>query len=620
MKGTSEVSEKNIGIMILIVKIAMIFFAEITIYKNLPNYWSLFGGSNGAFNLQAMILLICNTILIYIFWIVMRKKMIYKNQKYDAFSWIEISFFVAFLSFSMYLSNSYESEVKYIFLLLIITSVIQYGLRYGMVTTLISSFIILGFDFLYAPIINGINNNFEGDLIITGIYVFITWILGYYVDFEKEYKLRTTEQINILSNELEESHKSRHDIEEALLKNNICFEMLFENAQNAILVHKDGQIFYANERAAKLLGYENAEKLNEIFMYEHYPTEDKEKIKNKYIDICNNNLSNVIEDEDIIDYLGNAISVRNTSSFFIYEGKPAVLTFLLDISSEKQIQNLMKDIETNEKLLNETREYNALITEFLTNISHELKTPINVIYVALQTMHIYFDDYSEKSINKCKSYVNMMKQNCFRLIRLVNNLLDVTKLDSGFLTLNKVNDNIVRVVEDITLSVAAYIESKDIELIFDTDVEEKVMAFDHDKIERIILNLLSNAFKYSPSGGKILVSFQDKGSTIAISIKDEGDGVPEDKLDFIFERFGQVNKSLSRPNEGSGIGLYIVKSFVEMHGGKISVSSKEGVGSEFTIELPVEVINIEDHMKNTIFETNVERINIEFSDIYSILN
>ena len=297
-----------------------------------------------------------------------------------------------------------------------------------------------------------------------------------------------------------------------------------------------------------------------------------------------------------------------------------MLTFLLDISSEKQIQNLMKDIETSEKLLTETREYNALITEFLTNISHELKTPINVIYVALQTMNIYFDDYSEKNINKCKSYVKTMKQNCFRLMRLVNNLLDVTKLDSGFLTLNRVNDNIVRVVEDITLSVAAYIESKDIELIFDTDVEEKLMAFDHDKIERIILNLLSNAFKYSPSGGKILVRFEDKGSTIAISVKDEGDGVPEDKLDFIFERFGQVNRSLSRPNEGTGIGLYIVKSFVEMHGGKINVTSKEGVGSEFTIQLPVELIQMEDHMKNTLFETNVERINIEFSDIYEISN
>jgi PAS domain S-box len=359
MKGISEVSEKNVSIMILIVKIAIIFFTEIAIYNNLSNYFPSFVEKNVMFNLYAMIILVCNIMLIYVFWfIIIKNKSM--EKKYNLLSWIETSFFIAFLSFSMYLSNSYESQVKYIFVLLIITTVIQYDLRYGMIITLISSFIILGFDFVYAPITNGINKNFEGDLIITGIYIFITWVLGYYVEIEREYKLRTTEQLHILSSELEESDKSRHYIEEVLLKNNMCFEMLFENAENAILVHEDGKIFYANERAAKLLGYDNAEKLNEIFMYEHYPITNKELIKNKYINICNENLYRIIEDENILDCLGNSILVRNTSSFFIYEGKPAVLTFLLDITSEKQIENLIKNIEINEKLLNETREYNVL--------------------------------------------------------------------------------------------------------------------------------------------------------------------------------------------------------------------------------------------------------------------
>lgn len=617
MKGISEVSEKNVSIMILIVKIAIIFFSQVAIYNNLSNYFPFLLKKNVMFDLYAMIILVCNTMLIYIFWFIIIKNKS-TEKKYNLLPWIEISFFIAFLSFSMYLSNSYESEIKYIFLLLIITTVIQYGLRYGMTITLISSFIILGFDFIYAPTTNGINKNFEGDLIITGIYIFITWVLGYYVEIEREYKLRTTEQLHILSCELEESDKSRHYIEEVLLKNNMCFEMLFENAENAILVHEHGKIFYANERAAKLLGYENAEKLNEIFMYEHYPITNKELIKNKYINICNEKLYRIIEDENILDCLGNSILVRNTSSFFIYEGKPAVLTFLLDITSEKQIESLMKDIEINEKLLNETREYNVLVTEFFTNISHELKTPVNVIYAALQSMNTYLDNYSEENIEKCKSYSKMMKQNCFRLIKLINNLLDVAKLDSGFLKLNRSNNNIISVVEDITLSVAAYVESKDIELIFDTNVEERNMAFDHDKIERIILNLLSNAFKYSPLGGQIFVDIEDRESLVIISIKDEGEGIPKDKLEFIFERFGQANRSLSRLNEGTGIGLYLVKSFVEMHGGNIKVISTEGKGSEFIIQLPVEIIDNKDYVETTYFETNVQRINVEFSDIYSI--
>jgi PAS domain S-box-containing protein len=617
MKRASIIGKNDISTMILTVKIAIVFFAQITIYKNLPNQWLILG-KGGMYNLGYVILLVCNTLLICILWFVFNKKLKVKSKKYSLVSWIETTFYILFLSFSMYISNSYESEVKYIFLLLIITSVIQFGLRYGMTTTLISSFIILGFDFIYAPTINGINKNFEGDLIIIGVYIFITWIIGYYVDIEKEYRLRTKEQLYILSNELKENAKSRGHIEEALLKNKICFEMLFENAQNAILVHKDGKVFYANERAAKLLGYDNPEKLNEIFMYKHYTENNKELINTKYTDICNKQLSNIEEEENIIDCFENTITVRNTSSFFIYEGRPAVLTFLLDIGPEKQIEALIKDVETSERLLDETREYNVLITEFFTNISHEIKTPINVIYSALQTMNTYFNNYSEENLNKCKSYLKMMKQNCFRLIKLVNNLLDVTKLDSGFLKLNRSNDNIVSVVEEITLSVATYIESKDIELIFDTNVEEKTMAFDHDKIERIILNLLSNAFKYSHSGGQIIVNVEDKGSNVAISVKDEGDGIPKDKLEFIFERFGQANRSLSRLNEGSGIGLYLVKSFTEMHKGCIGVTTTEGKGSEFVIELPVERVDNEDYVEAALFETNVERINVEFSDVYSI--
>jgi signal transduction histidine kinase len=176
----------------------------------------------------------------------------------------------------------------------------------------------------------------------------------------------------------------------------------------------------------------------------------------------------------------------------------------------------------------------------------------------------------------------------------------------------------VSVVEDITQSVASYIKSKDIQLIFDTNVEEKIMAFDPNKLERIMLNLLSNAFKYTNSRGHIYVNVEDRGKTVLITVEDDGKGIPEDKLNLIFERFGQANRSLSRDCEGSGIGLYLVKSLVELHGGKISVKSKEGKGSKFLIELPVELVK-EDNMKSSeLFKTNVEKINIEFSDIYSL--
>ncbi|MFA9398984.1 MAG: sensor histidine kinase, partial [Clostridiaceae bacterium] len=201
---------------------------------------------------------------------------------------------------------------------------------------------------------------------------------------------------------------------------------------------------------------------------------------------------------------------------------------------------------------------------------------------------------------------------------LVNNLLDVTKFNSGFMKINKKNQNIVSVVEDIIQSTAIYIKSKNIEIIFDTNVEERIMAFDEDKIERIILNLLSNAFKYTKPYGNIMVNLEDTGSNVIITIKDDGEGISKENLELIFQRFGQANRSLSRSYEGSGIGLYLVKCFVEMHDGEITVESVENKGTEFKVVLPIYTVEDEELNKSVPYETNIERINIEFSDIYDI--
>jgi signal transduction histidine kinase len=165
-----------------------------------------------------------------------------------------------------------------------------------------------------------------------------------------------------------------------------------------------------------------------------------------------------------------------------------------------------------------------------------------------------------------------MKQNCYRLLRLINNLIDITKIDSGFINLNLQNKNIVEVIENVTLSTVEYVESKCRTIIFDTDVEEKIMAFDPEKIERIILNLISNAVKFTKPQDQIEINVYDKKENIIISVKDTGIGIPKEKQKIIFERFRQVSPLLNRTHEGSGIGLSLVKSLVEMHtGNKISV-------------------------------------------------
>jgi len=292
-------------------------------------------------------------------------------------------------------------------------------------------------------------------------------------------------------------------------------------------------------------------------------------------------------------------------------------------TSENSIKGVVLSLVdiTNKKLLDEKILSESLMTEFFSNLSHELRTPLNVILSALQLLDITSgSDVNDRDI-KFKKYSNIMKQNCYRQLRLVNNMIDITKLDAGFFELTEQNCNIVNIVESVTLSVAQYIESKSIELIFDTDIEECIISCDPEKIERLILNLLANSIKFTKPGGNITVNMYDKGKNIIISIKDTGIGIPNDKLDIIFDRFRQVDRSLTRNQEGSGIGLSIVKSLVELHKGTISVSSEYGKGTEFIIMFPV-IVGIEENDKFEVLEAEeqerIERIHIEFSDIYSL--
>ncbi|EET84262.1 histidine kinase, partial [Clostridium carboxidivorans P7] len=294
------------------------------------------------------------------------------------------------------------------------------------------------------------------------------------------------------------------------------------------------------------------------------------------------------------------------------------------IRHKAELEAIQSNIKYEEKkrLLNKAVEYEKLRTEFFANISHELRTPLNVIFCAEQMLDIIFKRIGLDNDNQFKTdkYLHTIKQNSYRLLRLINNLIDITKMDAGYFEITLSNNDIVKITEDITLSVVEYVENKNIRLIFDTEVEEKIIACDPDKIERIMLNLLSNAVKFTPKNGTIYVNIYDSTDKVIISIKDTGIGIDKSMQKLIFDKFVQVDKSISRRTEGSGIGLSLVKSLVEMHNGQISVVSELGEGSEFIIELP----NVQAKTDNTKIEEsnackkskNIEMINLEFSDIY----
>lgn len=278
--------------------------------------------------------------------------------------------------------------------------------------------------------------------------------------------------------------------------------------------------------------------------------------------------------------------------------------------------------EENIILLNKIKEYEELRNVFFVNLSHELRTPLNVIFSAQQMMDFII---SKQSCDDCKHqisrYNKIIKQNCYRLIRLIGNLIDITKIDAKYFEVSKKNCDIVNVVKNITLSVSDYVKDKNIKLFFDTEVGEKMIAFDPDKVERIILNLLSNAIKFTAEDGQINVKIRLVEGYVAISVIDNGIGISREMQNTIFERFIQADKSTTRNREGSGIGLSLVKSLVELHQGRISLISEQGKGSEFVVKLPDELLQFEDSVACTCDDNDqeivIERINIEFSDIYS---
>lgn len=327
--------------------------------------------------------------------------------------------------------------------------------------------------------------------------------------------------------------------------------------------------------------------------------------------------------KNLIDQKSSSFSLNTT---FVMSGEKRFFKFLFQPlfglnNKVTELVSIAIDITEEVNAKNNIEKTLKAQEEILSNISHELITPLNLIFSTNQLMEMYLKNGSlEGNNDKISKSIGIIKQNCYRFMKLINNIIDMSKIDSGFFTASLTNENIVGVIEDIVQSVSEHISGTGITITFDTNTEEKLIACNPNIIERVMLNLISNAVKFTNSGGSIFVNLIDKGETVEIYVEDTGIGIDKKHLDDIFKSFHQVDKSLSRNSEGIGIGLTIAKLLVEMHGGEITVDSKVGKGTVFKIELPAAIIE-EDEVAADIIKPvidKIEMINIEFSDIYSI--
>ncbi|WP_253198021.1 sensor histidine kinase [Clostridium gasigenes] len=258
------------------------------------------------------------------------------------------------------------------------------------------------------------------------------------------------------------------------------------------------------------------------------------------------------------------------------------------------------------------KEKNLSQEEFLLNITHDLRAHLSIILSVMQCIDC---GNAKVADEKAREYLKMIKRNSLKMLKLINNLIDTTKFQNNYYELNKTNIDIVSMIEGTINCIDKYAIQKNIHLIFDTNKEDCIMAVDPQVIDRIIMNLISNAIKFSCKDKNIYINLLINSEEVKISVKDEGPGISEDDKEKIFNRFYQVTKRKDSEQAGSGIGLDLVNYLTKAHGGSVILNSECGVGSEFIVTLPITKTNEKEIISQS-QSSKIEMLEIEFSDIY----
>lgn len=268
-----------------------------------------------------------------------------------------------------------------------------------------------------------------------------------------------------------------------------------------------------------------------------------------------------------------------------------ILLFVRHIEKQREQSRFL--LRQERKEAQRIRELDRMKTRFFTNVSHEFRTPLSLIIIPLDKL--IATATNDQQVN----HLNLIQRNARRMLNLVNQLLDFRKIDMQELKLDSQPGDIIESIEQHFISFSDIAEKKNINYLFKQNIRKFYTNFDHDKLERILFNLLSNAFKFTPDEGTISVeldlkmNIEAEEAQLLIKVSDNGIGIPQDKQDQLFTRYFQHEMPSELLNQGSGIGLAITKEYIQLAGGEISFQSKVNQGSCFSVILPLHTINIE---------------------------
>jgi PAS domain S-box-containing protein len=371
-------------------------------------------------------------------------------------------------------------------------------------------------------------------------------------------------------------------IEDRIKESEEKFRVITEQSFIGALIEQDLDIKYVNPQFSKVIGYSTKELLNWKLtdFYEIFHLDDLHKFK----ELVEKKTKDLIQDIPnfqfrLIKKTGEIIWLELFSKAIMYRNKPANLAFVLEITEKREAERLI--IEENKRLI----ELEQMRTNLITRISHELKTPLTSIFAVSQML---MQKENDLDIHNISEFINILHSGSVRLKELVENLIDASRLDFSKLELIKKKENFVIILENCVREMMHLVNSRDLNMYSDLPDQ---LYFEVDKLrfEQVIINLLSNAIKNTPRGGNIFITLSETEGNIEIKVRDTGVGLTNEEKKMLFKKFGKIERygqDLDVDIEGAGLGLYISKEIVELHGGKIWVESDgRNKGSTFIVRL-----------------------------------